>query len=64
MELRGMEDMGVLEASIVNAGSIRDFNEFDKEEKVTLKEFGGYKAVSGGLKVTLPKHSVVMLRLK
>ena len=54
----------VIEATIVTASDIRDFNDFREEEKVTEKKFEGYVAERGKLTVTLPPHSVVMMRMK
>ena len=54
----------VIEASILNADNIRDFNDFKKEEKVTEKRFEGVRIEEGKMKVDLPAHSVVMIRMK
>ncbi len=54
----------VIHATILSADSIHDFNDFRKEEKVTEKPFSAYQVKEGSLNVTLPAHSVVLLRLK
>ncbi|WP_289770456.1 alpha-L-arabinofuranosidase C-terminal domain-containing protein [uncultured Duncaniella sp.] len=47
--------------NILTAGSIDDYNDFDKPEKVTLKPFSGAKAAKGSIKVKLPAKSIVTL---
>ena len=54
----------VIEATIVTASDIRAFNDFREEEKITEKRFEGFAMEDGGLKITLPPHSVVMMRMK
>ena len=57
------EGYKVAEASVVNAANVHDFNDFGKEELVTEKEFKGFEVTKEGLNVTLPAHSVVMMKL-
>ncbi len=53
----------VLEASIVT-GARNERNTFDAPDTVTERPFGGHQAAEGGLTVTLPACSVVLLRLR
>ncbi|MBR5943914.1 MAG: alpha-N-arabinofuranosidase, partial [Lachnospiraceae bacterium] len=57
------EGYKVAEAKVVNAANVHDFNDFGKEELVTEKEFKGFEVTKEGLNVTLPAHSVVMMKL-
>ena len=50
-------------ASILT-GEMHDHNTFDEPEKVTEKEFRDYKGEGSKLSFTLPKNSVVLLRIK
>lgn len=50
-----------ISGNILTAGSIDDYNDFDKPEKVTLKPFSGAKAAKGSIKVKLPAKSIVTL---
>ncbi len=50
-----------ISGNILTAGSIDDYNDFDKPEKVTLKPFTGAKAAKGSIKVKLPAKSIVTL---
>ena len=53
----------VLEASIVT-GARNERNTFDAPDTVTERPFEGHQAAEGGLTVTLPACSVVLLRLR
>ncbi len=50
-----------ISGNILTAGSIDDYNDFDKPEKVTLKPFSRAKAAKGSIKVKLPAKSIVTL---
>ena len=52
-----------VEASIVTGG-MTDHNTFDDPEKVTEKAFKDHKTDGRKLSFTLPKNSVVLLRVK
>ena len=52
-----------VEASIVT-GAMADHNTFDDPEKVTEKAFKDYKTDGRKLSLTIPKNSVVLLRVK
>ena len=48
---------------ILTSNDIRDYNDFDQPEKVTLKDFTGAKINKGKLTLTLPAKSIVTLSL-
>jgi len=52
----------ILESQIVTADNIRAYNDFEKEETVTQKDFKDYEIKEGKLKLNLPPHSVIMIR--
>lgn len=52
------------EGQIVTAKNMNDFNDFGREEKVTLKAFEVGKPKDGKLSIGLPSKSVVLVRLK
>ncbi|MBO4905304.1 MAG: alpha-N-arabinofuranosidase [Lachnospiraceae bacterium] len=52
-----------VEASVVTGG-MTDHNTFDEPDKVAEKDFSGYKTDGRKLSFTLPKNSVVLLRIK
>lgn len=54
----------VCEARIVTGDSCRAYNTFDNPDNVIEKDFSAYRNDGDELIVTLPKNSVVMLRLK
>ncbi len=54
----------VLSGEILTAADIRDYNEFDKPEKVTLQQFSGAKLSKDMLKIKLPAKSIVTLSLQ
>ena len=64
VDLGGDKVNAVLEAKILTAENVRAFNDFNKEETVTEKEYAGYGLDGGKLSLALPAHSVVMLRIK
>lgn len=48
---------------IITAKDVHAYNDFDRAEEVTLKEFKGAKIKNGRLTLTLPAHSIVTLSL-
>ena len=54
----------ILEAKIVTADDVRAFNDFNKAEAITDKDYAGYRFDDGKLSLAMPAHSVVMLRLQ
>ena len=53
----------ISEAKIVNSANVSDHNEFGQPEVVTEKDFDGYEVEGDVVKVKLPAHSVVMMRI-
>jgi alpha-N-arabinofuranosidase len=51
-------------ASTVVTGAMNAHNTFDAPENVTEERFTAYEKTGCGLKITLPKCSVVSIRLK
>ena len=54
----------VVEANILKSTDPQDFNDFDAPDKVRAEEYKSYKADGRGFKLTLPKASVVELRVR
>lgn len=54
----------VVEANIVTSGDVHDMNTFDAPDTVKVEEFGGCRAEGNRLVLTLPKASVVEIRVK
>ncbi len=54
----------VVEANIVCGKDVHDYNTFDKPNKVTEKEFKGYKTSGGKITLDIPAASVVEIRVK
>lgn len=59
----GNLDVKNVAGEILTSKNINDYNDFDKGEIVTLKEFDGAKIAKNVLKVTLPAKSIVTLSL-
>jgi alpha-N-arabinofuranosidase len=57
-------DRKVVEATVVTSGDVHDHNTFDAPETVHTEEFKAYQEGGRSLTLTLPKASVVMLRVK
>ena len=57
-------DRKVVEATVVTSGDVHDHNTFDAPETVHTEEFKAYQEAGRSLTLTLPKASVVMLRVK
>ena len=53
----------VVEAKIVTEDDFHAHNTFDAPEEVVEKDFGLYALTDSGLRVTMPKNSVVEIRL-
>lgn len=49
---------------IVSGENLADYNDFGKEEKVSVKDFKVQKPKNGKLTVEIPPHSVVLVQLK
>jgi alpha-N-arabinofuranosidase len=57
------QDFTTANGEIVTAQNMNDYNDFGREEKVTLKPFEVKKPKDGKLSVELPSKSVVLIRL-
>lgn len=62
--LTGIKTGKIVNAEILTADNISDYNDFDKAEKVTLKPFKGAKTSRGTLDISLPAKSIVTLTLE
>lgn len=54
---------GKVNGEILTATNIDDFNDFGKEEKITIRPFKGAKISKGNIQLTLPAKSIVNLTL-
>ena len=54
----------VCEAKIVTGGDVHDMNTFDAPDMVKEEEFSGYTMKGNDIELTLPRGSVVLLRVK
>ena len=54
----------VCEARVVSHEEVHSYNTFEQPEVVVEKEFTDYQETEDGIRATLPKNSVVLLRLK
>ncbi|MBX2900017.1 MAG: alpha-N-arabinofuranosidase [Cyclobacteriaceae bacterium] len=63
IELRGGKFTSVT-GRILASANVQDYNSFDKPEHIKPTAFKGASLKDGVLKVTLPKHSVVVLEVK
>ncbi len=63
-ELRGLESAKFVEGNIVSGKEINSFNDFGKEEEVTLKAFNDVKVKGNTVTVKMPAKSVVMVELQ
>ena len=53
----------IIDVQIISAESPRAYNDFRKDENVSLKDYHNFKTVNGGVCVTVPKCSIVSLKL-
>ncbi len=63
-ELRGMDKVAFERGEIITAQKINAYNDFGKQEEVSLKSFSEVKVKGNQLTVSLPSKSIVMLELK
>lgn len=54
----------VISAQIISSENPRDYNDFRKEEKVTLSEYSGYSEHDGKTVLRIPKCSVVSVKFR
>jgi len=60
----GDQEYASASGQIITAPKMGDYNDFGKDEKVTLKSFDVKKPKKGELNVDLPSKSVVLVQLK
>ncbi len=53
----------VANADIITAKNINDYNDFDKEEKINIQDFKGYKVKEDTIELELPSKSVVLVTI-
>ncbi len=58
------KDFQVLESSVLTDGDIHAHNTFENPDHVMEQQFRGYEIQDGSMKITMPKASVVMLRIQ
>lgn len=63
-ELRGINQVRIKNAEIITAEKIDSHNDFDKSEKVYIKEFKSLKTEKNTLTIEIPSKSIVMVELK
>lgn len=63
-ELRGMENIKFEKGSVITGEKINSYNDFGKNEEVTLADFDEVSVNNNQLKVKLPAKSVVMLEIR
>jgi alpha-N-arabinofuranosidase len=64
IELSGVDKKEFVRGEIITASKINSYNDFGKEEEVTLKEFKNVKIDGNNLEIDLPAKSIVMIELK
>ncbi|MCM1077159.1 MAG: alpha-N-arabinofuranosidase [Bacteroides sp.] len=60
----GDKKFKVAKAEILTSANITDYNDFDREEKVTVKPFAGAKISNKNLELTIPSKSVLNITLQ
>ena len=63
-ELRGTQKVDFVKGNIITGERINSYNDFDKKEEVTLKDFGNVKVKGNVVTVNMPSKSIVMVELK
>ncbi len=53
-----------ISAEILTSADIKDYNDFGKAEKVTLKKFNGVKTNSGKIEIEVPARSIITVTIK
>jgi alpha-N-arabinofuranosidase len=62
-DLRGIEKVSFGKGSIVTGEKINSYNDFGKNEEITLKDFSDVKVAGNKVTVNIPAKSVIMLEL-
>lgn len=63
-ELRGISDFDVANASIITANKITAYNDFGKDEEVSIKSFDDVRLEEKEVILKMPAGSIVMLELQ
>lgn len=63
-DLRGLEKVNFEKGSIVTGDKINSYNDFDKNEEISLSAFNDVKVTGNKVLVKIPSKSVVMIELK
>ncbi|WP_045030100.1 alpha-N-arabinofuranosidase [Draconibacterium sediminis] len=58
------KDLKVADAKILTSNSYTDYNDFGKEEKVSLSDFSTAEVRDKQLNISIPAHSVLLLQLQ
>ncbi len=64
IELKGSSQREFIRGEIITAKEMNSFNDFSKDEEVTLKDFNNVRVNANELNVELPSKSIVMIELK
>ncbi|MCJ7467410.1 MAG: alpha-N-arabinofuranosidase [Maribacter sp.] len=64
IDLQGLEKIGVITGQIIAANTMNAYNDFGKEEAVTIQSFTHFKKKDSTISVDLPSKSVVLLTLR
>lgn len=64
IELEGSDEREFVRGEIITGEKINSFNDFGKEEEVTLKEFKNVKLNGNNLEIELPAKSILMIEMK
>ncbi len=54
----------IVEAGIITSGRMNDYNDFEKEELITIQEFSDYKVKKNEVHLELPPKSIVLVTLR
>jgi alpha-N-arabinofuranosidase len=63
IDLKGLEKIGTITGQIIAADAMNAYNDFGKEEAVTIRSFAHFKMKAGTILVDLPSKSVVLLSI-
>jgi len=63
LEIENLQNPSVKNGTVITAGTMNAFNDFNQAEIVNIKEFKGFKTSGNNLEVSVPAKSVVRLTL-
>ncbi len=64
LTLEGIEDFKVISSEIITADEMNAYNDFGKEEAISLKKFDDFKQGNQSITATLPPKSIVLVTLQ